>query len=142
MLNSLGDVTYAAYDMLRIISFICYASCDMLAYTIKYIFNSCVHYFLINSCVHICHSSDKILDTANQKYIMTNAIGHCINRVKKWLPVTGKISVSGRLPPEIEPKNFTQEKFLLYQKFHQEISEGVPWTSFVLSCSFPLLSMK
>ena len=48
----------------------------------KNIFNSCGHYFSSNSCGIFCHSSDKILETANQKYIMTNEIGHGINRVK------------------------------------------------------------
>ena len=76
-------------------------------------FNSCVHYFSIESCVHICHARDKNIKTITVGFTGLNSLR---NDLKTSLPVNFRFY-------RILKISFS--KILLHQKICREISRGV-----------------
>ena len=81
-------------------------------------FNSCVHYFSIKSCVHICHTRDKSRKTITVRFIGLKKLHeYILNGLNSQLN-DGLTSL---------PVNFRFYRMLkiLHQKIRREISGGV-----------------
>ena len=83
--------------------------------------NSCIHYFSIKSCVHICHARDKNIDTITVGFIVLKKYMSRFSMVliTSWTTALRHFrSTSG----SIWCWNFLFQKFWLHQKIRREIS--------------------
>ena len=92
----------------------------VLVSTIKNV-NSCVHYFSIKSCVHICHARDKNIETITFGFTGLKKLHECVLN-----------GLNSQFNDRMTSLPVSFQKFLLHQKIRHEISGGVSTAIFHL----------